>query len=677
MLNTPERRMPDRENVLATLRAQAVNLHMQGALARAEPLYQEILERWPDDHESLVMFGVLAAQTQRPHRAVELLRQAIRVNEASPKAHNNLGIVLTNLQQHGEAVASFDAAISLSPSYAAAYANRGVALGHLKRFDDALASYDRAVGLQPNAPSAYLAHLSRGGLLRQMGRRHDAFQSYECAVALQPENPQAHISKADLLRDMDRLDEALRSAEQAVRLQPLMPEALVARGAVLQELRRPLEALDSYDRAIAVRPDHAPALGDRAAVLCALSLPQEALVSSDRSLALDPHSPAAHVNRGVALQDLGRYEDALEAYDRAIALDPRNSAVYNNRGTILQQLERFDEALASYDQSMALEPKSADPSFFKGLCLLLLEEFQEGWRLYESRERGVRSLPMRGLRLRQPRWQGRDTLQGKTLFTSWEQGLGDTIQFCRYAKLAEERGAHVVLEVQTALSPLMRSLSPTLDVVVDLDSAAGADYQCPLLSLPAAFGTRPETIPNSVPYLFAEPERVVRWRQRLGSDGFRIGICWQGGAGKVDAGRSFPLAMFRCLSDMAGVRLISLQKNFGTEQIRAVPAGLQIEVLGDDFDAGGAFLDTAAVMESLDLIITSDTAIAHLAGALARPAWVALKHVPDWRWALKRTDSPWYPTHRLFRQARPGDWGRVFEDIRSELLQRCARRDLG
>jgi hypothetical protein len=269
----------------------------------------------------------------------------------------------------------------------------------------------------------------------------------------------------------------------------------------------------------------------------------------------------------------------------------------------------------------------------------------------------------------QPAWTGKESLDGKILFIYPEQGLGDTIQFCRYAELAEARGAKVILSVQDPLVRLMRQLGPTIGIVGQDAAPPDFDYHVALMSLPWAFRTDWNTFPARIPYLRAEPERVGKWRRIIGNGGFKVGICWQGNRrGQVDAGRSFPVRQFECLAGLPGVRLISLQKNDGAGQLLDLPAGMTVETLGDDFDSGGdAFVDTAAAMENLDLVITSDTAIAHLAGALGRPTWIALKHVGDWRWFLDRSDSPWYPTVRLFRQSQRGDWAGVFSEIERQL----------
>jgi hypothetical protein len=298
---------------------------------------------------------------------------------------------------------------------------------------------------------------------------------------------------------------------------------------------------------------------------------------------------------------------------------------------------------------------------------------EDGWPEYEWRKR--KPEPQGSITFPQPVWSGRENVSGKTLFVHVEQGLGDTIQFCRYVPLAQARGAEVIFAVQDGLMRLMKTLSPSIRLLGQEGMLPGFDYHITLLSMPLAFGTTLKTCPVEIPCLRAEPDRVEKWWARLGSHGFRIGICWQGNPkGVVAVGRSFPLRCFGPIAAIPDVRLISLQKYEGTDQLADLPVGMRVETLGEEFDSGpDAFVDSAAVMECLDLVITSDTAIAHLAGALGRPVWVALKRVPDWRWLLDRSDTPWYPTMTLFRQQQRGDWAGVFEAMRGQLIERIGQ----
>jgi hypothetical protein len=374
------------------------------------------------------------------------------------------------------------------------------------------------------------------------------------------------------------------------------------------------------------------------------------------------------MDQGATLRALGRPAEALASYGRAVALKPDNAGAHFNRANTLRQLGRIEEAVAGYGRAIALQPDFAMAHHNLAVCLLADGQFPAGLREYEWRKVAPDFDDPR-YRLRDP-WLGEADIAGKTLFVYPELYLGDTIQFARYGRMAEARGAKVVLAAPEALHGLLRTLSPTIDLIGKDAQPAQFDYQCALLSLPLAFGTELATIPAEVPYLSAEPERAARWADRVGTGGFKIGICWQGSTLTYahHMQRSFPLASLAGVAQTPGVRLISLQKHDGLDQLTALPTGMAVETLGEDFDAGpDAFLDTAAVMAGLDLVISADTAVAHLAGALGVRTWLALPKVPDWRWMLHGEDSPWYPTMRLFRQDAPGDWAGVFARIEAAL----------
>lgn len=405
----------------------------------------------------------------------------------------------------------------------------------------------------------------------------------------------------------------------------------------------------------------------RGALLCALRRFPEALAAFDAVLAIDPFQADAHFGRGAVLHAQGKPGEALIHYDRALEIQPSLATALNDRGLALRQTGDLAGALESYDAAIALMPDCADFRFGKAMCLLQLGRHQEGWRLYEWRKARILAVapPPPGALP----WRGENPA-GKTLLIQAEQGLGDTIQFCRYAALPGAQGARVVLQVQERLTRLIQTLPFPVTVIGEEAPPPACDYHVMLMSLPSRY----DTIPSSVPYLAAEPARIAAWRRKIGAGGLKIGISWQGErkwAGKEkswDIGRSFPLSLFEAIAAIPNVRLISLQKNDGVEQLNSLPPGMKVESLGDDFDSGPqAFLDTAAVMQSLDLVITADTAVAHLAGALCRPVWLALRHAPDWRWLLAREDSPWYPTMHLFRQTVPGDWRGPFDRMAAAL----------
>jgi tetratricopeptide (TPR) repeat protein len=506
------------------------------------------------------------------------------------------------------------------------------------RYRRAAVALSRAAALNPASAPVYN---NLGEALRHLKRPRQAIVNYDKAISLHPKDVAGYNNKAIALVDLGRYEEAIQNCDTALALNPNSVRALVNRGNALRNLDRMQEALECYDTAIAI----------------------------------EPNFEKAHLNRGATLHDLDRLEEAVAACDRAIALAPNHADAHFNRGNSLRELNRLDEAIASYDTAIKLRPNYAQPRWNQGNCLLLKGDFEKGLPQYEFRVK--RAAAAKRMKYAQPIWKGDAPIAGKTLFIYRELFLGDMIQFCRYARLAEEHGARVVLAAQPSLHRLLATLSPTIEIISDDKDPAHFDYHCPLMSLPLAFKTRLETIYAPAPYLSVEPERVEKWKRKIGDDGIKVGICWQGSttAYAVKLQRSFPLEMFRQLAQMPGVRLISLQKSDGTDQLSHLPGGMKVETLGEEFDAGpDAFLDSAAAMRALDLVITTDTALAHLAGALACPVWTVLKHVPDWRWLLERSDSPWYPSMRLFRQRERGDWQSAFDEIAAAYVQQFRGR---
>jgi tetratricopeptide (TPR) repeat protein len=462
-----------------------------------------------------------------------------------------------------------------------------------------------------------------------------------------------------------RFEEAEPYIAKAVGLDASSDSSFYNYGVILKALGRPSEALAQFDRALAINPAHFKAWSNRGSCLNDLEQHERALADFDNAIALNPRHFEANYNKGNALSALDRPESACAAFDAALAVNPASPEAHNNRALALQELGRIEEAMAGYDKAVALKPDYVDGHWNRSLLHLLTGDFERGWRDYEWRN--LRE-PARRQSFAKPLWTGGQPISGKTLLVHAEQGLGDTIHFCRYVRAACDAGARVMFAPQERLQTLMQTLGGCFEIAATDDQTLEFDFHCPLLSLPLVFGTRLETIPGETPYLSAQPERVARWAERLGGHGFKIGVCWQGSAGKIDQGRSFPLTQFLEIARLPQVRLISLQKGEGLSQIKELPADVRLETLGDAFDPENeGFLDTAAVMKTCDLVITCDTAVAHLAGALAAPTWVALKRAPDWRWMLERADSPWYPTVRLFRQSVRGNWGGVFADMKMAL----------
>jgi FkbM family methyltransferase len=653
---------------LSPLLAEAIALHRNGGPSEAERLYLDVLEAQPDHFDAMHFLGVLRHQQGRHLEALELIAAALELRPEDAAILNFHGILLRDLGRLAEALASYDRALAVEPDHADALNNRANVLWQLERFDEALASYDQALAVRPHYAEALNG---RGNVLVALKRYEEALASFGHALILRLEYADAHNGCGNALFELRRYEEALESYDRALALRPDYAEALHNRGRVLAQLTRFEEALASYDRSLALRPQYLEALHNRGNTLARLKRHQDALASYERALAIRPDYPDALSGAGVALVELGKYEEALESYDRALAIRPDYAAGFNNRGKALLELRRLDEALASYDQALQLDPDNADHRLNRALLLLLRGAFGEGWREYEWRRKRKAWTEQS---FHGPDWAGEQVPGARVLLYS-EQGLGDVIQFARFARLVARRCATVIFGVPTPLVGLLRRLDGDAVIVGSGEQLPQYDCHLPLMSAPFVLDWVPDRNAAEIPYLSAEPVRVTHWASRLPAGGFRVGIAWQGSPGSLaDKGRSIPLKAFAPLGRIPGVKLISLQKGPGVEQLADLPAGMAIETLGADFDSGpDAFLDTAAVMMHLDLVVAADTAVAHLAGALGRPVWIVLKHVPDWRWMMDREDSPWYPAGRLFRQTHAGDWDEVLTRVGAELARIAAQ----
>jgi tetratricopeptide (TPR) repeat protein len=499
------------------------------------------------------------------------------------------------------------------------------------------------------------------------GRFQDAEFGYRQVLTIEPRHAGALNGLGLLAYQAGRNDAAVELIGNAVRLSPEFAEAHSNFGAALSGLGRFDEAARAFATAIGLKPDYADAHYNLGTVLANLGRMDEAVSAYKTAIRLKPGYADAHANLGAVLEKLSRFEEAVAPLDTAIRLNPGNAGAYCNLGVVLTNLGRFDEALAALHAALRLKPDFAGAHHQEAIVRLLRGDLAAAWPKFEWRwHMGNNLLPSR--HFAQPQWRGED-ISGRAILLHAEQGLGDAIQFARYAPMLAARGARVILTAERRLLRLLSGLAGVEQLVAFGDRVPAFDVHCPLLSLPGAFGTTLETIPVEIPYLRAEGDLVDKWQSRIGTADFKIGIAWQGNPnGPMDRGRSIPLACFAPLAEIPGVRLISLQKGPGLEQLNLLPAGMRVEILGDDFDSGpDAFIDAAAAMMSLDLIVTSDTSICHLAGALNRPVWVPLKTVPHWVFMLDRQDCPWYPSMRLFRQARRGDWDDVFRRIAAEL----------
>jgi tetratricopeptide (TPR) repeat protein len=620
---------------VTSLLAEAFALQQAGRLAEAEKAYNQILAAQPDHFDSLHLLGIVC------HR---------RGDDAQALRH-------------------IDLALEINPNDILALNNRGIALRALKRFEDALASYDRALALWPDYAEALLG---RANALKELQRFEAALSSYDRTLRLRPDWVDVHVNRGIVLHALKRFEEALASCDHALMLRPDLAEAQANRGSALHELKRFDEALASHDRALALRPDYAEARYNRGNALHKLRRFEEALADYERALALRPDYVEALANRGVTLHELRRFEEALASYDRALAVRPDYAEAFVDRGGTLREQRRFDEALACYDRAIALRPDYVEAHSNEGMCRMLIGDFHRGWQKLEwgwiaARQRNAKR------NFSQPLLLGSDELDGKTVLLHAEQGFGDMIQFCRYVPLVAERGARVILEVYEPLRELMGTLPGVAQFVTTGKPLPDFDTHCPLLSLPLALGAGSATILSQTPYLRASPQAVMDWNGRLGPGHRpRIGLAWSGRPSHDnDHNRSMRLSTL--LSPLAGFNAtyVSLLREVREDD---APVLQDSDVLhfGEELKT---YADTAALIANLDLVISVDTSVAHLAGALARPVWILLPFMPDWRWLLDREDSPWYPTARLFRQDESREWDSVMARVRAALDDDLRRRE--
>jgi tetratricopeptide (TPR) repeat protein len=595
-------------------------------------------------------------------QAVELCRRLLQGQPQHADAWQLLAAAALALGDYPAAAEAFGRALQLRPGLADLHCGLASALAGQGRREQACEQFRLALRLQPDHADALL-HL--GVALAEAGRLDEALPLLHQAAQARPDSAAAQHNLGVALAQAGRRDEALDRLREALRLQPDYAECHNNLGNVLRDLKKPDEALEHYRQAAELRPTYAGAFNNLGLALTEARRHAEAVVVLRQATRLDPNAKEGFNNLGLACADLGRFAQAEAAYEQALRLDPGYAEAHANLGSAFKEQGRLEEALACYQLALWLQPQSVSAHYNRALTLLQAGDYRQGWAEYEWRWQRPAS-PLRPFP--HPRWDG-SPFEGKTLLLWCEQGMGDAIHFIRYAPLVKARGGAVWLECPPEMTRLLATCPGIDRTLPGGEGLPPFDLQVPLLSLPAIFGTTLEAVPEGVPYLFVEPERVQRWKERLaGEEGLRVGVVWQGNPRfGWDHFRSFPLAALAPLAEVPGVRQISLQKGPGAEQVRAVTGRFEVEDLGEDLDADGAFLDTAAVMRNLDLVVSADTAAAHLAGALGVPVWVAVSAVADWRWLVGKDETPWYPSMRLFRQQRLHDWADVFMRIAAEL----------
>ncbi|HDR9480998.1 TPA: tetratricopeptide repeat protein [Burkholderia aenigmatica] len=722
----PDRRPPDTMQ-LERLLVRARKAHHEGALQHAENAYAELLALDPEHPEALHLLGAVRFQQGRLDDAEPLMRRSVE-RQPVPLALANYSAVLAGLGREHDALARLDEALAINPVHQRVLFQRAGLLAQLARYDEACAVYDRLLELTPGFADGYV---KRSDMLRALGRFDEALADCDRAIALAGRTFDAMRARGLALRELGRFRDAADSYGHALALRPGSADALFLRGVAYLDLHDPEYALADFNAAIAASPTYVDAIFNSSIALEQLGRHDEALVRCDRALAIDPHHARSLANRGNAASHLGRFADAVDSYsraldvepgstgvlcnyasalmqvarhddahdmcDRALAIDPlyapasftrarvrleahryddalddlarviaatpRDKLAHFHRGSALRALRRNEDALRAYAEAIDIDPDYAHAHCMRAFLCLSIGDFEAGWAEYEWRWRDSQ---LDGSRrdFAQPRWTHGMALDGQTILLYPEQGLGDTLQFCRYVPLVKALGARVVVEAPVELKALFATLDGVDVLVARGDPLPPFDLHCPLLSLPLEFRTDLSSIPAGGPYLRADPARVEHWRARLGAtDRPRIGLVWSGNPAHLnDRNRSITLADLLPLLDDR-FEWVSLQKVIRDED-RPVLDASPIRFVGDELTD---FAETAALTDAMDAVISVDTSVAHLAGALGRPLAVMLPHTPDFRWLLDRDDSPWYPGARLFRQPEGGQWAPVVERLRDAL----------
>ncbi|HEY6255966.1 MAG TPA: tetratricopeptide repeat protein [Xanthobacteraceae bacterium] len=528
------------------------------------------------------------------------------------------------------------------------------------RLADAEAVCTRILQQAPDSPDA--PHLL--GLVQLKQGKADAALSFiDASLKIDPRSPNALASRGRALAALNRTSEALASFEASLALAPNDPDTLSNRGSMLLSLERPAEALEALDRAAALAPRHFGALINRGNALALLGRLDAALAQYDALVDAHPTRAELHFNRGNALAGLSRHAEAIAAFDRALASQPNYVRAHINRGAALQAINQHRDALASFANAVRMDRTNHDVRHNAALSLLTLGEYRPGFIQYEMRQS---NMPPRRRSFGTAAWLGESAPTGQTLLLHAEQGFGDTVQFIRYAPLVAGLGARIVLEAPVELLSLLQQVDGIAEIVGEGGPLPAFDLHCPLPSLPLAMRTELATIPAQIPYLKASEERIAQWRARLAPvRAPRVALAWSGRATHLnDRNRSLALARLAPLFTLDEISFISIQHEMRAEDAGTLAGLPRITDVGKELHD---FEDTAAVLALADLVISVDTSVAHLAGAIGRRTWILLPFSPDWRWMLERTDSPWYPTARLYRQPALGDWDGVVAGLRAGL----------
>jgi tetratricopeptide (TPR) repeat protein len=642
----------------------------QGDTRLARSQLERVLQLTDDEFDAWHLLGVTALRDRELHQACALFERALQIDPDVAMTHVSLGTALMELNEHAKAALAFGRAIQLDPVEPGAFLGHGVAQLALKQWEAAAASLGKALEQQPHNAEA---HYNRGNALLELRRFEDALACYERALSIQPNHVSALVNRASALIGLRRYEDAIRSCQQANALQPSLASAFTLLGDACLAMNGHAQALASYEHALTLQPGAFPPLVNSGIALLKLGRVGEAISAFEQALTLQPEHATVMSNLAGALRDAERWDEAWEHCSKALQIEPEHAGAHMGRGNVLLDRGDVSGARDAFAKVVSLQPDDADAQWALGWCDLLLGDWTRGLPQLEWRWKkpGFTSVARN---FSKPLWLGREDLRGRTILLHAEQGLGDTVQFCRYVPQLSAMGARVLLEVQAPLQQLARSLSGVAQVIVQ---GAGFlppfDFHCPLMSLPLAMEANVNMTPAGA-YLQAEAALSKAWAGRLGNrTSPRVGLVWSGNAAhRNDRLRSIPAAaLLQAMPE--GLSLYSLQKDIRASD-RSAMQGYGVADLTGDLHS---FADTAALIDQMDVVVSVDTSVAHVAAALGKPTWILLTKMPDWRWLLERDDTPWYASVRLFRQSRWGQWDEALTQLNQALRMEMAQAPKG
>jgi tetratricopeptide (TPR) repeat protein len=647
---------------LAALIEEGLSLHRAGRLEDASRRYERVLAVEPGNASALHLSGLVALQSGRAEDARALIERAIEARAGQASYHSNLGNALRALNRNDEARQAYQQALALEPDFVDALSNLGATLRQLGQLEEARAALQRALELRPDSV-AVLNNLAN--VVDSLGDKGQAIDLWRRAVKLAPHHAEAWVNLGCALERSPERDGALAAAEEALdgalKANAKHPQAWLHLGHVRREQGRFEEALSAYRAACEFEPssEHFNALG---VALIDLERLDEARVALEQSREANPRSGTPLANLGTIELKRQRYEEALRLYRQAVEVEPRTHGAHNGIGVVRAIFGEFEQSVAALETELRNYPDHVEARMNRGIVLLTMGHFREGWSEYEYRLRRRAIHQAEG-----PRWRG-EKFDEDALLVFPEQGAGDNIQFIRYLGVVRKRHpkGRIVFPVPDNLRALCGDYLSRLRVETPEGTEVQAHgFQISLMSLPALLGTTLTTIPRDVPYLVPPAASCRAWAERLKDlSGLKVGLCWGGNPDyPMDRERSVPLTLLAPLFELEGVAWVSLQKGRYADEAASLPKGALVDWTADLRD----FSDTAALCAGLDLVLSVDTSVAHLAGAMGRPVWLMNRFNTDWRWLVGRSDSPWYPTMRIFRQPVRGEWEPLVREVAAEL----------